>query len=124
MTFQLIKSSQIKYWCDKLSCQQNIAIDTEFSRVTTYWPKLALVQLSDGVDTILIDPLDKDIDLSPLDDLLANPDTVKIFHSCRQDLEILYKTFGRLPVMGKDFFKIFLGDSDSRIHNGNTKIFC
>ncbi len=98
MTFQLIKSSQIKYWCDKLSCQQNIAIDTEFSRVTTYWPKLALVQLSDGVDTILIDPLDKDIDLSPLDDLLANPDTVKIFHSCRQDLEILYKTFGRLPV--------------------------
>ncbi|MBX3456902.1 MAG: ribonuclease D [Candidatus Paracaedibacteraceae bacterium] len=98
MTFQLIKSSEIKYWCDKFSAQTDIAIDTEFSRVTTYWPKLALIQLSDGIDTVLIDPLEKGRDLSPLDDLLANPDVVKIFHSCRQDLEVLNKVFGRLPV--------------------------
>lgn len=98
MNFQLIKSSEIKYWCDKFSDQPDVAVDTEFSRVTTYWPRLALVQLSDGVDTILIDPLEKGRDLSPLDDLLANPDVTKIFHSCRQDLEVLNKIFGRLPV--------------------------
>ncbi|MBX3487363.1 MAG: ribonuclease D [Candidatus Paracaedibacteraceae bacterium] len=98
MTFQLIKSSEIKYWCDKFSTRSDVAVDTEFSRVTTYWPRLALIQLSDGVDTVLIDPLEKGRDLSPVDDLLANPDVVKIFHSCRQDLEVLNKVFGRLPV--------------------------
>ncbi|AIK95861.1 ribonuclease D [Candidatus Odyssella acanthamoebae] len=97
MNFILSKPSDLKHWCDYFTKVSAVAVDTEFCRVNTYWPKLALIQLSDGCETVLVDPLAKGIDLSPIRDLLANPCTVKIFHSCRQDLELLLKVFGELP---------------------------
>lgn len=98
MNFILSPSSQIQSWCDYFSDCPAVAIDTEFFRVNTYWPKLALIQLSDGKKTALIDPLDKKDNLDPVLNLLINKDVTKIFHSCRQDLEIILKDFGVLPV--------------------------
>ncbi len=74
-----------------------ITIDTEFIRDRTYWPKLCLVQLADDRSAHAIDPLAPDIDLAPLYDLLFNPDVLKVFHACRQDMEIVYHATGRLP---------------------------
>ena len=65
-----------------------VSMDTEFLRERTYFPKLCLIQITDGERTACIDPLAVD-DLAPLGELLANPRLSKIFHSCRQDLEAM-----------------------------------
>ncbi len=63
-----------------------MAMDTEFLRERTYSPELCLIQVTNDEASACIDPLAVD-DLSPLGELLGNPAVVKIFHSCRQDLE-------------------------------------
>ena len=65
-----------------------VAMDTEFLRERTFIPELCLIQATCEGFEACIDPLALD-DLSPLGDLLANPAILKIFHSCRQDLEAL-----------------------------------
>lgn len=74
-----------------------VAIDTEFMRETTYWPKLCLVQAAaEGVEAI-IDPLADGLDLSPLLELMRETAVLKVFHAARQDLEIFHKLGGALP---------------------------
>jgi ribonuclease D len=46
---------------------------------------------------VLVDPMAKDIDLSPLFELMANPDVVKVFHAARQDIEIIHHLGGLIP---------------------------
>ena len=43
--------------CEQLQSSSSLAIDTEFMRTNTYFPKLALIQLSDGEQCWLIDVL-------------------------------------------------------------------
>ncbi|MEH6637994.1 MAG: ribonuclease D [Porticoccaceae bacterium] len=74
-----------------------IALDTEFMRTDTFYPKFALLQLCDGENVWLIDPLGVD-DVEPIKALLLNPDVVKVLHSCSEDLEVLQMAFGCLPV--------------------------
>ncbi|MFT6734107.1 MAG: ribonuclease D [Polaribacter sp.] len=69
-----------------------LAIDTEFERRTTFFARLALVQLFDGEKIVLIDPLSVDCPQS-LKDVLENPSITKIFHSCKEDLEVLYTSW-------------------------------
>ena len=47
------------------------AIDTEFMRDQTYWPKLCLIQAAGPESAAIVDPLAKGIDLSPLYHLLG-----------------------------------------------------
>ncbi|HET9484582.1 MAG TPA: ribonuclease D, partial [Xanthomonadales bacterium] len=42
--------------CASLASQSAIAVDTEFMRVRTYWPELALVQVGSREHLALIDP--------------------------------------------------------------------
>jgi ribonuclease D len=70
-----------------------VAIDTEFMRERTYFARLCLIQLASDDVAAIVDPLALD-DLSPLRDLLTDPDVVKIFHAGSQDLEIFYRLFG------------------------------
>ena len=74
-----------------------VAVDTEFMRETTYYPKLCLVQLSGNGTTVCIDPLALELDLSALFALMQNPDIVKVFHAGRQDLEIFVHLTGVVP---------------------------
>ena len=83
--------------CDKFSREKFICVDTEFMRERTYYPKLCLIQLAGKDEAIAIDPLVKDIDLTPLFGLMANPDVLKVFHACRQDMEIFFNLSGNLP---------------------------
>ncbi|MBF0264681.1 MAG: ribonuclease D [Gammaproteobacteria bacterium] len=71
-------------------------LDTEFIRQTTYYPKLALIQITDGEQLAIIDPLAID-DLNPFYKLCFNTDITKVFHSGSQDLEIFYYLWGELP---------------------------
>ncbi|MGE3392637.1 MAG: ribonuclease D [Gammaproteobacteria bacterium] len=67
-----------------------IAVDTEFLRERTYYPKLCLLQLAGGDADFVIDPLALS-DLSPVHEFLAEPHRVKILHAARQDLEALQR---------------------------------
>jgi ribonuclease D len=74
-----------------------LALDTEFLRDQTYYPKLCLIQVAaPGVEGI-IDPLAPGIDLKPFYELIARPDIVKVLHAARQDIEIFFLQGGVLP---------------------------
>ena len=75
-----------------------MCVDTEFMRENTYWPELCLIQIADSNEAAAIDPLAKDIDMSPLLDLLVdNGEVLKIFHAGGQDVEIIYNLTGKTP---------------------------
>ena len=83
---------------ERLRQEPYITIDTEFMRERTYWAKLCLVQLAGAHEAVAVDTLAPGIDLGPLLDLLADQRVRKVFHACRQDLEIFSKLMnGRLP---------------------------
>ncbi|KQP80535.1 MULTISPECIES: ribonuclease D [unclassified Methylobacterium] len=84
--------------CTRLSAHPFVTVDTEFMRETTYYPKLCLIQMAapDG-SGVLVDPLSPDLDLAPFFALMADEGVVKVFHSARQDLEIIWLLGGLLP---------------------------
>ncbi len=83
-------------FCESIKTAPFITVDTEFMRETTYWPKLCLIQAASLDHAGIIDPLAKDLDLKPFLDILADETIVKVFHACRQDMEIFYN-LGVLP---------------------------
>ena len=83
-------------FCVSLDSASYCAIDTEFIRESTYYAELALIQIGSGELFACVDPL-AITDFSPLAELLVKPDILKLFHSCSQDLEILYQKFGAVP---------------------------
>jgi len=84
-------------FCKPLAATEFIAVDTEFMRERTYWPKLCLAQVAGPDDAAAIDALAEGIDLAPLDELMANAKVLKVFHAARQDLEIFYLRMNQVP---------------------------
>jgi ribonuclease D len=85
--------------CTRLAAHPFVTVDTEFLRETTYYPRLCLIQMAgpDPADAYLIDPLAEGIDLEPFMALMADRNVVKVFHSARQDLEIIWNLGGLVP---------------------------
>ena len=94
-------TSELSKFCAHASKFDYLTVDTEFLRERTYYPKLCLIQLafpSDQEDNaVLVDPLDNQLDLSPLYDLFLNSNVVKVFHAARQDLEIFFHDKSIIP---------------------------
>jgi ribonuclease D len=82
--------------CNRWQQARALALDTEFMRVTTFYPAAALFQVSDGDEITLIDPL-RISDWSPLKALLEDTGIVKILHSCSEDLLVFLNGLGVLP---------------------------
>ena len=70
-----------------------MAVDTEFERVRTFYPKLCLIQIAIPRQSVCIDPL-VDLDLTSMCRLFEDPGILKIFHSARQDREVLQHSQG------------------------------
>ena len=84
--------------CKRLARHDFVAVDTEFMREQTFWPKLCLIQLAGPDDEeALVDPLGPGIDLEPFYQLMADERVVKVFHAARQDLEIVWKQAQLIP---------------------------
>jgi ribonuclease D len=83
---------------DTLADQPRYALDTEFHRERTYYPKLALVQVAwrtdDGQQSVLIDPLD--VDVSSFGALFAS-ESLCVIHAAQQDLDVLTHAVGSVP---------------------------
>lgn len=91
------RTAELEELSRELAAQPFVAVDTEFMRETTYWPKLCLVQAAaEGVEAA-IDPLAEGLDLKPFLQLMANKKILKVFHAARQDLEIFLKLGEALP---------------------------
>ncbi len=83
--------------CEELAKGDFIAVDTEFHRESTYWPKLCLIQAATMDYDVLIDPLSPDLELKPFLDLIADTSRMKVFHAARQDMEIFTRLIGTPP---------------------------
>ena len=89
-------NAALQAFCAKIASAPFIAVDTEFMRETTYWPKLCLVQVASETEAANIDPLAEGLDLAPLLAIFADPAVVKVFHAARQDVEI-FNNLGTIP---------------------------
>ena len=79
-----------------LENSKNIGLDTEFIRESSYFPQLALLQLSDEKNNYCIDIFEIK-DNSLIIELLTNKNIRKIIHASKQDLEVLYHYFECYP---------------------------
>jgi len=82
--------------CHAASAFPAIALDTEFVRTRTYYPQLGLIQLFDGENLALIDPLHI-TDWTPFRELLINTALTKYLHAASEDLEVFLNAFGVQP---------------------------
>jgi ribonuclease D len=83
-------------FCQNLAHAPFIAVDTEFMRETTYWPRLCLIQAASAEVSGVIDPMAEGLDLAPFLELLRDERIVKVFHAARQDVEIFHN-LGAMP---------------------------
>ncbi len=72
------------------------AVDTEFVRESTYYPRLCLVQVATSSFAACVDCL-APLDLAPLFDALCAPARTWVLHSARQDLEVVQHYAGARP---------------------------
>jgi len=94
----LTTTAELVELCAELAEEPFVALDTEFMRDRTYWPKLCLIQLAGERRHAAVDPLAAEIDLQPLFALLADPAVLKVFHAARQDIEIFHHLTGQVPL--------------------------
>jgi ribonuclease D len=82
--------------CRQWRGREALGLDTEFMRVSTFYPKIALIQVADGERIVLIDPLSIG-DWSPFSALLGDPNIVKVMHSPSEDLLVFHTFLQVLP---------------------------
>ena len=83
--------------CERFSQDSFLAIDTEFMRERTYYPQLCLIQIAGKSEAVTVDALANEISLDPILNLMANNEIIKVFHACRQDMEIFFNLNRRIP---------------------------
>jgi ribonuclease D len=92
------RQSDVDDLVQTLIAEPRYALDTEFHRERTYFPKLALVQVAwrsaDGQQLALVDPLA--VDVTPFDKLFAS-DALCVIHAAQQDLDVLTHAVGSVP---------------------------
>ena len=76
---------EFRAFIDRTLGVEHYAIDTEFHRERSYFPRVALIQINNGAEIVLIDPLA--VDPAPLAELLESP-AVAVLHAASQDLEV------------------------------------
>lgn len=82
--------------CEAARQHRAIALDTEFVRTRTYYPQLGLLQIYDGEQISLVDPLTITA-WQPLIALLSDSSITKFLHAGSEDLEVFLHSFGVLP---------------------------
>ncbi|WP_297186568.1 ribonuclease D [uncultured Porticoccus sp.] len=89
-------SAALSHCVEALHKSDVLAVDTEFMRTDTFYPILGLIQIFDGQQCWLIDPVALE-SLDALGSVFKSPAIIKVFHSCSEDLEVLQHVMGTLP---------------------------
>src|SRR5919106_600786 len=82
--------------CAQLRNGEWIALDTEFMRERTYYPRLCLLQVAAPGVVACVDPLAL-TSLEPLLRIVYDTRITKVLHAAHQDLEIFYQSCGEPP---------------------------
>ena len=102
----ILTTDDLAEFCARARRQPYVTVDTEFLRERTYYAQLCLVQVAlppassrdeEGGEAVLIDPIEGDMDLAPLWDLMRDEGVVKVFHAARQDVEIFWHEGQAIP---------------------------
>lgn len=88
MSHWIDSNEKLQQMCDELANVAKLAVDTEFIRTDTFYPKIALIQISDGEQCWLVDVLAIN-QFAPLKEMLEDQSKLLIFHACAEDLEVL-----------------------------------
>ena len=96
--------------CSDLHKASTVYIDTEFVGEEYYSAKIGAIQIAANARAVLIDPLAIS-DLTPLFDLLLDPEVEKVVHAGYQDLSIFFGMIGRpvAPVFDVQIAAALLG---------------
>lgn len=102
--------SELATFCEHARASKVLAVDTEFLREKTFYPRLCLIQLATPTRIVAVDPI-LIKDLSPVAELLTDERIIKIFHACSQDLEVIDGALGVIPspVFDTQLAAAFLG---------------
>lgn len=103
-------AQQLHLICQSYTQAELLAIDTEFVRTRTLYPKLGLIQINDGKTLALVDPV-AIADLTPFWQLMENANIVKVLHACSEDLEVFLTAGNCRPVnlIDSQIIMAFLG---------------
>jgi ribonuclease D len=93
----ITRTEELAEACVRLGSTPFVAVDTEFMREQSFWPKLCLIQMAAEGTDVLVDSQAPDLDLTPFFDLMVNEKVVKVFHSARQDVEIVHHLARVIP---------------------------
>ncbi|MEE1999915.1 ribonuclease D [Alkalimonas sp. MEB108] len=107
-------NDSLQQFCLQAATKPLLLLDTEFIRQSTLQPKLGLIQLYDGEELVLVDPLAIS-DWQPLQNLLANTKVTKVMHACMEDLDA-FQTIGieRIaPLIDTQMAALLLGQGSS-----------
>jgi ribonuclease D len=95
VTFSWIDNDRdLKTLLDGLMTETRVALDTEFHREKTYFPRLALVQLAWSDGLAIVDPLSCDARMLSQ---IFGPDHLIVLHAAQQDLDVLSHAIGVIP---------------------------
>ena len=115
MIFNLIdKPDDLEFLNQELLQSSHVGVDTEFRRTTKDNMKLSLIQVNDGEEIYLIDCLQIDY-IEENCNFLFSKDVIKIFHSCKEDLEAVFSWTGQnlVNIFDTQLANAFLGGSYS-----------
>lgn len=97
MDYQIITTdAALAEYCASSANVAYLALDTEFIRTRTWFPQCGLIQICNGSQTVLVDPLEIN-QWQPFKDLLTSPAVVKVLHSCSEDLEVFMHLLDTVP---------------------------
>lgn len=104
---------ELKKQLELLKDDKIVAIDTEFNRSDTYYPIFSLIQFAGKKTTFAVDIMVIQ-DHAAIKEFLSNKKIIKVFHSARQDIEVLNHHFGFIPenIFDTQIAALFLGFKD------------
>lgn len=119
-------TEQLDSVCATLAASEFVAVDTEFLREQTFWPKLCLIQLASPGIELIVDPLAPGLDLKAFYGLMADERVIKVFHAGRQDIEIVFAETGVVPhpVFDTQVAAMVCGFGDSVSYSNLVKKVC
>lgn len=85
---EMLSEQGLFEFCEQARAQGRFALDLEFVPENTFYPQLALVQVAVQGRREVVDPLGIR-DLSPLYEILADPDVVTVVHAGSNDVAII-----------------------------------
>lgn len=97
LNYQFVTNTvELEQLSQQLIKSKALALDTEFIRTRTYYPQLGLIQVYDGQQVTLIDPVNIN-DWQSFVNVLNQPDSLKYFHACSEDLDVFMHEYNQVP---------------------------